>query len=191
MRNPFATARFAPGVLPWIGGGDIERHLDRVCVRGARFQILGAHGSGKSTLLVHLERGATLRGWDVVRFRGSRGIVVPPYGSLVLADEAEEIGALGLLFLRAASTSLVVTAHRDLGLPTLCERNVDVGTLRALIAVLDPTNVPPEVVLADLLARHRGNVRDVFFDLYDAVEDRRAGNFAPAPAERYDESRHA
>jgi hypothetical protein len=172
--NPFCAARFAPGVLPWIGEGEVERYLDAVCVPGARHQVIGAHGSGKSTLLVHLERGARVRGWPVVRFRGSTGCALPRRGALILADEAEELGALGRAFLRTFATSLVMTGHRDLGLPLLSERAVDVATLAALVERL-AGRAPPHDALAASLERHRGNVRDVFFELYDAFELARRG----------------
>src|SRR5690606_33990422 len=91
--NPFCAARFAPGVLLWIG--ELTPLVDRVCVRGARLQVKGPHGSGKSTLLVHLGRAARLRGWDVCAFRGSHGIDLSALigggdGPLaVFVDEAE------------------------------------------------------------------------------------------------------
>lgn len=170
MRNPFSAKRFAPGVLPWIGEGEIERLLDAACTPGARLQILGPHGSGKSTLLVHLERAARARGVRTVRFRGSRGLVLPRPGTLVLADEAEEMGRPQWTWLRLFATSLVVTAHRDLGFVTLVERRVDVATLRAIVALLAPEHRPGDDDLRALLARHDENVREVLFELYDRFE---------------------
>ncbi len=172
--NPFSAARFAPGTLPWIGDSELDRFLDMVCVRGARYQIVGPQGSGKTTLLTHLERGAERRGFPVMRFRGSRGFVLPPRGALVLADEAEELGAIGRGVLRACATALVMTAHRDLGMPTLTERRMDVTTLTKLVTLLDPSAAPEEGALATLLAQHQGNTREVFFSLYDDVERARA-----------------
>lgn len=181
--NPFSASRFAPGALPWIGDGDLDRYLGAICVRGARFQIVGPHGSGKSTLLAHLERGARARGWDVLRFRASGGFVFPPRGALVLADEAEVLGAIGRRILRASATALVMTGHRDLGVPTLCERRMDVPTLGSLVSLLDPHRAYATDSLAALLARHDGNAREVFFSLYDDVErarrDRSAAQSAP------------
>lgn len=170
--NPFSAARFAPGVLPWVGDGDLERYLDVVCVRGARYQVVGPHGSGKSTLLTHLERGARQRGWNVLRFRASaeRRWVVPPRDTLILADEAQCLGAVGRAILRAGATALVMSTHGDLGVPTLCERRMDVATLSRLVATLAPEHVAGSDALAALLARHDGNAREVFFSLYDEVE---------------------
>lgn len=178
--NPFAAARFAPGVLPWIGS-EIASLLDRVCVPDARLQVLGPNGSGKSTLLVHLERGLFRRGWNACSFRGSRGFESPHllaahrHGPLVVfADEIEELGTLRFAVLRAYCTlrhaSLVVTAHRDIGFETLCERAVDAETVRQLCSrLLDGAESLPVDAIDELLERHRGNVREVFFALYDEI----------------------
>jgi hypothetical protein len=175
--NPFAAARFAPGELPWIG--ELESLVERVCVPNARLQILGPHGSGKSTLLHHLESRAARRGWSGHRFRGSRGFdplvfFTRPGPLVVFADEIAELGAHGVALLRAVcrvrGASLVVTAHCDVGFETLCERAVDAATLKQLChRLLGGAESPPPSVLEALLVAHRGNVREVFFDLYDAA----------------------
>jgi hypothetical protein len=175
--NPFAAARFAPGQLPWIG--EIEPLVERACTSSARLQVLGPHGSGKSTLLVHLERRARSRGWSTYAFRGSRGfdalhLAVLPRPLVVFADEFEELGAVRAALLRACcalrGASLVVTAHRDLGMETLCERSVDAATALVLCHRLLAGAEPPTASELDgLLRKHDGNVREVFFDLYDAA----------------------
>ena len=64
--------------------------------------------------------------------------------------------------------SLVVSAHRDLGMETLCERAVDITTARALVQrLLDGAESPRP--LDELLVRHDGNLREVFFELYDTI----------------------
>lgn len=178
-KNPYAAARFAPGALPWIG--ELDSLVDRATTPDARLQILGPNGSGKSTLLVHLERGLSRRGWNVCSFRGSRGFDWASLVSLhrdgpsaILVDEVEELGSVRLALLRACSSlrgaSLVVTAHRDIGFETLCERAVDAETVHELCSrLLDGVEPPPPAAIGQLLARHRGNVREVFFELYDDV----------------------
>lgn len=180
--NPFAAARFAPGVLPWIG--DIEALVDRTCVPGARLQIVGPQGSGKSTLLVHLARRAEMRGWSTRSFRGSQGLEPALFSArscgplAVFADEVEELGALRFALLRALCAlrraALVVTAHRDLGMETLTERTADAETVQELCHRLlaGRADTPSCSELEELLRRHRGNVREVFFDLYDALAAR-------------------
>jgi hypothetical protein len=179
--NPFCAARFAPGVLPWIG--DLDPLVARACVPGARLQILGPHGSGKSTLLVHLARNAKLRGWNTLSLRGSHGLSALFSAErasgkplVVFADEAEELGAARLTLVRAwcrmHRASLVVTAHRDLGLETLCERAVDAPLVRRLVDDLLDGHPPITVEVDDLLRRHHGNLREIFFDLYDTAAAR-------------------
>lgn len=180
--NPFAAARFAPGRLAWIG--EIDPLVDRVCTPRARLQVIGPHGSGKSTLLVHLERRVKNRGWSTHAFRGSRGFdplrLLRRRGPLVVfGDEIEELGAADLALLRACcalrGASLVVTAHRDLGMETLCERSVDATTALALCdRLLEGRAAPRRDEIDALLEKHRGNVREVFFELYDAMARVRA-----------------
>lgn len=174
--NPFAAARFAPGKLPWIG--EIDSLVDRACIRNARLQVLGPHGSGKSTLLFHLAERAGMRGWTAHSFRGSRGfdplvLLSKRRPLIVFGDEIEELDLASFALLRACCVlrraSLVVTAHRDLGWETLCERSVDAAVVHALCRrLVHGTEPPPPAEIDALLVRHRGNVREVFFDLYDA-----------------------
>lgn len=174
--NPFSAARFAPGKLPWVG--EIESLALRVCVPNARLQVLGPHGSGKSTLLVHLARLVERRGFRTLAFRGSRGLdarlLSAPGPLVVFADEAEELGAVRFLALRVLCSlrraALVVTAHRDLRLETLCERAVDVSTMTTLVrGLLGGAEPPAREEIDALLVRHHGNVREVFFELYDTI----------------------
>lgn len=202
--NPFAAARFAPGALPWLGD-DVEEMLARVCVPGSRHQILGPHGSGKSTLLRELERRARRAGFSVARVRGSRGLAGLERAELWLVDEYEELSrwerwwvaqrvrvrlparlpargglpARGELPARAGRAALVVTAHRDVGFPTLCERAVSAevarGLVERLLAGQGDFVAPSEAELARALGRHSGNLREVLFELYDQVERIAAG----------------
>lgn len=184
--NPFAAARFAPGVVPWMTDGSdaIAALFARSTASRGEHQVLGAHGTGKSTLLVHLESHARRAGASVVRFRGSHGV---PLGELLalrrargprllLVDEAEELSALLLRAVRVAarlaSASLVVTAHRDLGLTTLVHRRVDAHAARrvALHVAGDRARVPTLESFETRITHHRGNLREVLFELYDEAE---------------------
>jgi hypothetical protein len=55
-------------------------------------------------------------------------------------------------------------------LPTLTETRIDVSVLRSLVLGLAPDQCPDAETLTAMLARHRGNAREVFFELYDAAE---------------------
>lgn len=170
--NPFDAARFVPGALRWIPEDALAPLAEAVCVPHGRFQILGPHGSGKSTMLVHLER---LVRWNAVRLRGSqglRGLSLPLAPVVILVDEAEELGVVRFAIVRALArvrrASLVVTAHRDLGFVTLAERRVEPEIVHALCSELARGGAAPSLDdVRSLLTRHDGNVREVFFELYD------------------------
>jgi len=163
--------------LPWFG--NLDELFTRVCIPGARYQVLGPHGSGKSSLLVHLVDLARRRGMTVQLSRGSAGS--PPFSraALVLVDEVEELGALrfGVLsaVTRVTRASLVVSTHADLGLPTLITCRVDVVTAKRVVARLlsgrTELPMPADEELADALARHGHNLREVLFELYDRAEN--------------------
>ncbi|MFO0612135.1 MAG: hypothetical protein U0414_06095 [Polyangiaceae bacterium] len=194
VHNPFNAADHAPGALPWFEStpGELAGLVDRALEARAPMQMVGAHGTGKSTLLVHLEAAARERGSNVVLFRGSRGAplrrVLSLRGSsarpLVLVDEMEELGALTriatLAAARLAGGAVVVSTHRDLGLDTLVTRAIDARTAARvvdhLLVASRRTDLRPLSmrVLDSTLARHRGNLRDVLFELYDVAERARS-----------------
>ncbi|MBK7401964.1 MAG: ATP-binding cassette domain-containing protein [Myxococcales bacterium] len=175
--NPFSAARFAPGALPWLGAaGELDALADAAFQRGARHQILGPHGSGKSTLLAHLARVARRRGLEGRVVRGGRAEAGAVLRSLradvVLLDEGEALGVGLRPFLALAAfagTPLIVSVHRDVGLPTLlrCEASLDVA---ASIVTRLLGQAPDAGIVAARLDRHRGNLREVLFDFYDDVE---------------------
>jgi RecA/RadA recombinase len=152
-----------PGAVPWLG--DLEFYHSRWHELGRRAQIVGPHGSGKSTLLAHL----------VARAQRD-GIVV------AALDDATVRSPLRVLYARARHRQLLVTAHHDLGLPTLCHLRVDLANTRAVVAHLlreYPAYAPSDAALTALLVTHAGNLREVLFALYDRYE---AGAFAPLSA---------
>ena len=101
---------------------------------------------------------------------------------------------------RQNECGILATAHQDLGLPTLWETQVDLERAEKVIAELfrldairndadvaseDETNhgtasqtekssipVVPAELIADLLSRHDGDMREVLFSLYDWFQDR-------------------
>ncbi len=180
--NPFSAARFVPGRIPWLARD--PQHLDRLAARalapGAQHQVVGVHGSGKSTLLAHLESVARRHGMTVVRFRGSRGVPMHALARValrgprvVLVDEVEELAPFAFTLVRAFAASLdaslVGSAHRDLGLPTLLHARVGAETAARVVAHLAPEASFPGG-FEERLARHGGNLREVLFELYDELE---------------------
>lgn len=179
--NPFVAARFAPGQLPWFGD-ELEWLCSRALVPGARHQIVGPHGSGKSSLLALLEARALSASFRVTRVRGSEGFAPERFATrgpreLWLVDEYEELSAWARLRLAAARArtrpALVVTAHHDIGYASLRLGAVTPETAELVVRQLVSGRdwpAPERPRLAAALARHRGNLREVLFELYDEVE---------------------
>ena len=102
---------------------------------------------------------------------------------LLVLDGYEQLSswrrALVLLRTKRMQAGLLVTSHRRTMLPTLCELSVSLATARAVIERLTAEcsgQLPIEdTALKRRLAERHGNLRDVLMDLYDEVEQRRAG----------------
>lgn len=189
VANPFCAARFAPGVLPWFGE-ELGELVRRVLLPRSRLQIVGPRGSGKSSLLIQIERRARRAGRSVVRVRGSHAIDWGARGRLWLVDEYEALGWWRRVRLRVICArqraSLVVTAHRDVGMTTLCVRAVSPEIARRVVEHLaagqDDLAMPGPIELAAALGRHAGNLREVLFELYDQVERNAAKSRRLGPA---------
>lgn len=188
--NPFSTARWRPGSLPFRFPSDhsSEQLVDRLEKLHWRGQIVGPHGSGKSTLLATLAPGIADRGREVIAVTLSGGQTTLPDSAndrpwsertQLLVDGYEQLGILTRWQLHVrlhwAGAGLLATTHIDLGLPTLYETHVDPAAAEALVADL-LVGYPPRLsaeqvrdVLAAGLAAD-GNFRDALFALYDAWE---------------------
>jgi len=80
---------------------------------------------------------------------------------------------------RRANCGLVITAHRDLGLPTLWRTRLEPAWAEQLVAeALGRADVANEADLvapyeaAELLPERQGNLREVYFALYRRYEAR-------------------
>jgi hypothetical protein len=181
--NPFASHAVRPGRLTYLFPGEqgsLETVAARFRVLGLRAQLVGPHGTGKSTLLARLlehlrEKGVVSH---LVRLTHERPGLPPnwrpPRGAQLLAlDGAEQLGPLAWRWVRArtrlARCGLLVTSHRDLGLPLLHKTSMDPSLARRVLGeLLAGKQAPPsEAEVARLLAHHRGNLRDVLLALYE------------------------
>jgi len=150
--------------------------------RGRRGSLVGPQGSGKSTLLAEIAGRYEDDGWRVVRIVARPGgrrrdfaevvratTAVP---TLVAIDGYERLGwwaRCWLCILLPSSSGLLVTAHRSVGLPVLYRHVTSVELLADLAQELTSRQGHPAVQadMAQLFARHRGNIRECLFDLYD------------------------
>jgi hypothetical protein len=100
----------------------------------------------------------------------------------IVVDGCEQLGWLQRTWLkwncRRRGTGLLVTAHRDSGLPPLWTARTSVELAQRVVARLlgqgDAGWLRGEQV-ERLFAEHRGNVRELLFALYDLYEQRNAG----------------
>jgi hypothetical protein len=94
---------------------------------------------------------------------------------LVVIDGYEQLGLWGRFVVRFScgrnGWGLLVTTHRDAGLPTLCATLADLTTVQTIVRQLagEDERIAREVV-ADCFAACNGNVRETLFALYDRWE---------------------
>ena len=172
--NPFASDRVEslryrlPEGLTW------DELLQRLATLRHRAALVGPHGHGKTTLLEDLAPRLTVRGFrvrtvtlrqderrvDWQRFRG-----LSPDDILFL-DGAELLGRLAWLRVRfhcRRAGGVIVTSHRHGLLPTLLECKTTPELLSDLVREL----TCEELETGELFARHGGNLRLVFWEMYD------------------------
>jgi hypothetical protein len=191
-RNPFATRHTLPGRIPPLDPDgrpvDPRTLLDRLRVLGGTAAIQGPHGSGKTTLLAHLARELEGKGslaavvrlrsrWDfVIAFRV---IVRARSGQTVCIDSWERMGTVPACLARLATTvmgcGLLVTSHRDTGLPLLARGVPTPGLLTAIVRRLPDHGdwFGSLISAADIEAAFsasRGNMREALYCLYDRFE---------------------
>lgn len=186
-RNPFRVARIE--ALAWRAPGfDWEVFLARLEASGYRGAIVGPHGTGKTTLLLEAQARLSVRG-VAVRYvflnaetagkgRAVLGVLrdLAPETVLFL-DGAEQLDPFMWHWLhwRAGKIrGLVITVHRPGRLPTLHTTESSEALLEELLAQLVGEDWARYRALArEHFVRCGGNVREVFFALYD---DCAAGN---------------
>lgn len=183
--NPFATCWTRPGALAWDGsrGVDVEAVASTI-KSGCGGQIVGPHGSGKSTLLAALSDRMSVTGVPVYRVTidedtAGQFVTAANSGDVLLVDGYEKLSTLAGARLRwrcwRLKTKLVVTTHRQhSGLKVLATLAPSLTQVRDLFRQLTSHRVTP-IQEDDVIAsyhRQRGNVREIWFDLYDLHERR-------------------
>lgn len=191
--NPFASVRIRPGAIEFVfrAGESAALLVDRLKANGWRGQIVGPHGTGKSTLLESLLPVISAAGRQIVRVPlAGREVDLSPLqtedetrgATIFVIDGFEQLNLPRRLVWRWycwwRNCGLLVTTHRDLGLPMLTTTTVDDGLAQRVVKILlhgdDGAIQPAEVT--KLLQLHHGNLRDTLFALYDIYELRRVAN---------------
>lgn len=179
--NPLTVQRL--GRLRYrIAPADWEDLLARFAAHRYRGAVVGPEGHGKTTLLADLMAHFRAAAWDVrsVRLQRGQGVLTtaerrllfapPTARTLLVVDGVDELSAVERLLLRwraRRAGGLLVAAHREGALPTLRRCETDAALLETLLDELGIAATRPGEATAALLARHHGNLREVFSELYD------------------------
>jgi hypothetical protein len=193
VSNPFATRFVRPGAMPYyfLNGQDARPLVDdlkKLLWRGA---IVGPHGTGKSTLLHALLPELVARGRKpvFVTLRDNQRWLPrsrPRWRSLddksvLIIDGYEQLNRVSRAILwfqqKVRCFGVLVTAHTDVGFPTVARTHGDLAVLHRLIEEelpCDAGSIAPDEI-ARAFERRRGNLREALFELYDLFERRRPG----------------
>ena len=172
--NPFSSDRVERLRYRLPAGMTWEELLERLASLRYRAALVGPHGRGKTTLLEELARRLAARGfrartvtlrhderridWSRLRGLGAQDVL--------LLDGAELLGRLAWLRVRLScgrAGGLIVTSHHAGLLPTLLQCD----TTPELLAELARELTGEELEVGELFARHGGNVRMAFWEMYD------------------------
>lgn len=181
--NPFATCWTRPGALPYLATDQaaVDRCVASFRGHGLRGKIVGPHGAGKTTLLRAVQAALEADGVPTAWLRGSRDTPTPSdprlRGRLCLIDSFEELGRWRRRQWRRHPGGLLVTTHARDALPTLARLAPTLADAERCFDRLTEDRCTPVTLtdLRDAFTRHEGNVREVWFDLYDRHERRRRG----------------
>jgi hypothetical protein len=193
--NPFATRYIVPGAIPFVFSPDVSADLliNRLAEIEWWGQIVGPHGSGKSSLLTVLLPKCREAGREVVavtlRDRQRRLPLSLDMLSasgrdrnsslLVVVDGYEQLGGWSRFRLkrwcRARHAGLLITSHKDCGLPTLYRTSTDLELFRKLVDTRMRAACMDGQLDANVIEKtfwdHQGNVREAFLSLFDVVRE--------------------
>ncbi len=192
--NPFATRFIRPGALPFLflDGDSAEALVGRLKDQQWCGQILGEHGSGKTTLLATLMPLLEAAGRSVLAFKVGPGerrlprIDRPALSSAtqIVIDGYEQLSWWSKWqvrrLARRAGAGLLVTAHKDAGLPTVYETKPSEEVARAVVGKLmanEQVSLSPEDIGVNYRAAD-GNVREMLFKLFDVYRQQHSSEIA-------------
>ncbi|MFO0941394.1 MAG: hypothetical protein U0930_11560 [Pirellulales bacterium] len=191
--NPFASRR-VESLRYRFPGFDFSKEVKRLEAMCWRAEILGPHGSGKTTLLLELfeylktrDTDRKCRFWFVPREIDSQAEQWQTLCQECTADEIVMIdGIERLSWMRRAQIvrrlptriaggnrfprSVVITTHRPMGLPLWLKTDTSRELLLELLLELNPlADQNMQRTAEQIFARSNGNVREVFWQLYDRI----------------------
>jgi hypothetical protein len=189
--NPFSTRFVRPGAVAFLfpEGWSAERLVARLEERGWWGEVQGPHGSGKSTLVQRLLPEIRRRGREVQLHtlnRGQRrleGAGASGRGwhaaTQVVVDGYEQLGWWPrrrlLQACRRHGAGLLATVHRPSHLPVLWQTEPTLEMTHRLVQHLlagTPSLVLDETDVVQAYHRHKANIREILFNLYDVYEQR-------------------
>lgn len=187
--NPFSSRFIRPGAVPFLfpTGCSSTLLVQQLRDRNWWGQIIGPHGSGKSTLVATMMGALQVMDRDVIAVglrQGERR--VPPIdrsrlsvNTQVIIDGYEQLSWWSRWRIkslcRRCQAGLLVTAHHDVGLPTLYCTQPSEELVREVVARLIP-NADGAVSPNDISTAYAaagGNMRETLFRLYDVYQQRR------------------
>jgi hypothetical protein len=188
--NPFATRFIRPGAIPFLflDGNSAAAIVERLKAKHWRGQIIGEHGSGKSTLLTTIIPVIEAAGKQVVMLKvgpSERRLPRIDKSSLsvttqLIIDGYEQLSWWSRARIRAltwrAGAGMLVTAHTDVGLPTVYATEPSEAVAVAVAESLGARDGSP-VSRDDIAAAYQaanGNLRETLFKLFDVYQQRRA-----------------
>lgn len=190
-RNPFATRSVRPGALSFRfeNGSGVEEFLQRLRENRWVGAIVGPHGSGKTTLLQTLIPALEHEGRTVRLFTLQPGESRLPIAGTemknwgpttqVIVDGYEQLGnwtrTLLTRICARQGCGMLITTHAPTQVPTLYQIEPDLTRIQSIVRDMQ-NRANPRITDSDVavsFARKQGNVREVFFELYDVYEQRR------------------
>ncbi|MBP89040.1 MAG: hypothetical protein CMJ64_20385 [Planctomycetaceae bacterium] len=190
-QNPFSTWAVRPGaiVFRFVNGSSRESVLTKLEENGWWGEVVGPHGSGKSTLLATLAPGFEERGRTVKRYvvkLGEKQLAINTLelrkwtpNTQVVVEGFEKLGRRNRKMIETVckrqQAGLLVTCHESLGFPALLQTSISLELGISLVRDL----LPPD---CDFISdddvrrsyeRHRHNLRELLFEMYDLYEKRR------------------
>ena len=170
-RNPYRTA-LTDALAPRLDE-PLAAVVERFQAMGQRALVVGPHGSGKTTLLEALAPLLSERLGEVtwLRLRAEPAhnrtavrALPPRITGILLLDGLEQLGPWAWWRLAQRAPRILATSHHVQRLPVLRRHRTDGELLSTLVRELGQQ--PPSDA-AELVHRHRGNLRDCLRELYD------------------------